>query len=239
MQQDVRRFYGKYRGVVTDTADPSSLGRIKVKLDDFQGFKDNWCMPCVPYAGDSVGWFVIPEKDAHVWIEFEGGDPSRAIWTGCFWEAGKIPPTATPSRKIWQTPTCRVVLDDLDGKAGQLEIDATTREGKTLVILMDKAGIKLTADTAVITMAMDDGITIDYPNAKITLTKTATKAAFGDTTTAELTAQEQTLKSTSIVVTATNELKATGTASATVTAGRYTLKAPSITLDGQMINLGL
>jgi uncharacterized protein involved in type VI secretion and phage assembly len=172
MNDDIRRFYGKYRGVVTDTADPSSLGRIKATLEDFSAWKGNWCMPCVPYAGPNYGWFVIPEIGAHVWVEFEGGDPDRAIWTGCFWETGTIPATATPSRKVWQTPTCRVVLDDLDGKAGQLEIDATTREGQTLVMLMDKAGIKLTAGTAVITMAIDDGITIEFPDAKVTLTAT-------------------------------------------------------------------
>jgi uncharacterized protein involved in type VI secretion and phage assembly len=239
MDEDIRRFYGKYRGVVTDTEDPNELGRIKVKLEDFGGWKDNWCMPCVPYAGDRVGWFVIPEIGAHVWIEFEGGDPSRAIWTGCFWEAGKIPDTATPSRKVWKTPTCRVVLDDLDGKAGQLEIDATTRDGKTLVILMDKAGIKLTSDTGVVTMAMDDGITIEYPNAKVTLTKDKLTAKLGDTTTLTLTAQEQTLKATTIEIAATNELKETGTATASVTSGQYKIKAPMITLDGQNINLGL
>ena len=75
------------------------------------------------------------------------------VWTGCFWEAGTIPETATPSRKVWQTPTCTLVFDDLDGKAGQLEIDATIREGQTLKLRMNKGGIKLTAGTAVITMA--------------------------------------------------------------------------------------
>ena len=222
MQDDIRRFYGKYRGVVTDTADPSSLGRIKVTLEDFAGWKDNWCMPCVPYAGKNVGWFVIPEIGAHVWVEFEGGDPDRAIWSGCFWEAGTIPATATPSRKVWQTPTCTLVLDDLDGKAGQLEIDATIREGQTLKLRMDKGGIKLTAGTAVITMAVDDGITIEFPNAKVTLT-----------------ANEQTLAAPTISLTASNELKAAAASSAIVTAGQYTLKAPTITLDGASINLGL
>ncbi len=222
MQEDIRRFYGKYRGVVTDTADPSSLGRIKVRLEDFAGWKGNWCMPCVPYAGKNVGWFVIPEIGAHVWVEFEGGDPDRAIWAGCFWDAGTIPATATPSRKVWQTPTCTLVLDDLDGKAGQLEIDATIREGQTLKLRMDKGGIKLTAGRAVITMAIDDGITIEFPDAKVTLN-----------------ANEQVLAAPTISLTASNELKAAAASSAIVTAGQYTLKAPTITLDGASINLGL
>ncbi|MDQ6942524.1 MAG: phage baseplate assembly protein V [Candidatus Eremiobacteraeota bacterium] len=171
MQDDIQRFYGKYRGVVTETADPASLGRIKVKLENYPGWKDNWCMPCVPYAGDNVGWFVVPEAGAHVWVEFEGGDPDRAIWAGCFWDAGTIPATATPSRKVWKTQTCTLVLDDLDGKAGQLEIDVKIREGQALKIRMNEAGIKLTAGTAVITMAVDDDITIESPSAKVTLTE--------------------------------------------------------------------
>ena len=30
---------------------------------------------------------------AGVWIEFEGGDVSYPIWTGCFWRDGEAPPT--------------------------------------------------------------------------------------------------------------------------------------------------
>ncbi len=125
MHEDVRRFFGKYRGVVSDTADPSNLGRIKVTLENFPAAASGWCMPCVPYAGPNVGWFVIPERGAHVWVEFEGGDPSLPIWVGCFWAPGTVPPTATPSRKIWQTPTAKIVLDDRDGTAGELEIESS------------------------------------------------------------------------------------------------------------------
>ena len=62
------------------------------------------------------------------------------------------------------------MLDDLDGKAGQLEIDATIGGGQTLKIRMDHGGISVNAGTAVITMAIDDGITIVSPNANVTLT---------------------------------------------------------------------
>jgi uncharacterized protein involved in type VI secretion and phage assembly len=238
MDDDIRRFYGKFRGVVTDTNDPSSLGRIKVTLETFPGWKDNWCMPCVPYAGKNVGWFVIPEIGAHVWIEFEGGNPDRGIWTGCFWETGTIPPTATPSRKIWKTPTNQLVFDDLDGKAGSLEFSSTTRSDQSVSILFDKTGITITAKTAKITMAMDNGITVEYPSGKIEITSSQTKISQGDTSSIAITAQDQTLQSGSVTVQASNQLSVTASSSTSVTTGQYSLKGSTITLQGASINLG-
>ncbi|MBV8749319.1 MAG: hypothetical protein JO103_06365 [Candidatus Eremiobacteraeota bacterium] len=238
MPDDERRFFGKYRAVVADTNDPSSLGRIKVTFDAFSAITSSWCMPCVPYAGKNLGWFVIPEVGAHVWVEFEGGDPSLPIWVGCFWETGTIPPTATPSRKIWQTPTNRIVLDDLDGKAGQLEIDSTTRQGETVKITFDKTGITLTAKTAVVTMAIDDGITINYPQSKIQLTSSQVVAQEGEASSVTITAQDQTLKSGTLTIQAANQLSVTASASTSVTTGSYTLKGSSITFTAGMINIG-
>jgi VCBS repeat-containing protein len=238
MNDDVRRFFGKYRGVVADTADPSNLGRIKVTLDNFPAAVSGWCMPCVPYAGTNVGWFVIPEKGAHVWVEFEGGDPSLPIWVGCFWEAGTIPPTATASRKIWQTPTCKVVLDDKDGKAGELQIESTTRSGETVYVHFDTTGISLKAKTAEIIMAMDDGITIKYPQSTIQLTAQQVLASEGQASSFKITAQDQTLQTATVNVQATNQLSVTASASTSVTTGSYSLKGSTITFQAGAINIG-
>ena len=42
-------------------------------------------MPCVPYAGDAGRLYMLPEPGTGVWVEFEAGDPSYPIWSGCFW----------------------------------------------------------------------------------------------------------------------------------------------------------
>jgi uncharacterized protein involved in type VI secretion and phage assembly len=233
----VDRYYGKFRGVVTDVKDPSSLGRIKVTLEAFPGFKDNWCMPCVPYAGTNVGWFFIPEVGAHVWIEFEGGDPSRAIWTGCFWTTGTIPADATPTRKTLRTNTCTVVMDDLDGKAGKLEINATVRDGVTVKLTMTTDGITLTSDKATVTMAIDNGITLEFPSSKVALTNAKTETTVGSTSFA-LTQQDATLTSTSISATATNELSTSAGSSTSMKSGQYSVSASTITLTGAAINIG-
>jgi hypothetical protein len=84
------RFYGKYRGVVTDV--DAAAAKIKATVPAVYGdVESGWCMPCVPYAGPNVGLAFLPEVGSAVWIEFEGGDVSYPIWTGCFWREGEVP----------------------------------------------------------------------------------------------------------------------------------------------------
>jgi uncharacterized protein involved in type VI secretion and phage assembly len=235
---DERRFFGKYRGVVSKTDDPLTLGRIQVTLDAFPVATSGWCMPCVPYAGKNVGWFVIPEVGAHVWVEFEGGDPSMPIWVGCFWETGTIPPEATPSRKTWRTPTGKIIVDDLDGKAGKLLIESTTRSGETVYLHMDDTGISLKAKTAEVIMSMDDGITVKYPQSKIQLTASQIVASEGDASSVTITAQDQTLKSGTVTIQAAQQLSVTASSSTSVTTGQYSLNGSTITLQAGAINIG-
>ena len=88
VQKVERRFYGKYRGVVVDNADPEKLGRLKVRVPSVLGpdVVTGWALPCVPYGGDvNQGFLFIPETDAGVWIEFEEGDLEFPIWVGTYW----------------------------------------------------------------------------------------------------------------------------------------------------------
>ena len=55
------------------------------------GVTSGWAAPCVPYAGPQVGFVMLPDVGSGVWIEFEGGDVSFPIWTGCYWNSGDIP----------------------------------------------------------------------------------------------------------------------------------------------------
>ncbi len=81
-----KTFYGKYRGIVTDIEDPLKIGRIKARVPDVLGDEPSgWALPCVPFAGDGMGFYALPDTDARVWIEFEQGDPDYPVWTGCWW----------------------------------------------------------------------------------------------------------------------------------------------------------
>jgi uncharacterized protein involved in type VI secretion and phage assembly len=108
------RFYGKYRGTVTQVGTGGDLGRIKCKIPAVLGdVESGWCMPCVPYAGDQAAIAFLPEQDAGVWIEFEGGDVSYPIWVGCYWHQGELPSRVAPDVKVIRTKgKQQIVLDD-------------------------------------------------------------------------------------------------------------------------------
>ena len=55
-----QRYFGKYRGEVSDTADPTKRARLKVKCPAVLGDQEVWAMPAVPYAGKSIGLLTQP-----------------------------------------------------------------------------------------------------------------------------------------------------------------------------------
>jgi hypothetical protein len=119
------RFYGKYRGSVTDV-DADTL-RIKAKVP-----------ACVPYAGSNVGVAFLPEEGSGVWIEFEGGDVSYPIWVGCYWRSGEQPSDATPTVKaIVTTSPLKILLDDDSGTI-------TISDSNQNTVTLDSSGITLT-----------------------------------------------------------------------------------------------
>src|SRR5271170_5347740 len=109
------RYFGKYRGQVTDNDDPNNLGRIKAKVPRVLGDEEcGWALPAFCYVGASEpGFFALPDVDAGVWIEFEGGDLSYPIWTGTWYTSNSIPESATAAQKVLKTSTGhKIVLDD-------------------------------------------------------------------------------------------------------------------------------
>ncbi len=108
------RFWGKYRGVVRDVADPEQMGRIRARVPSVLGETElPWALPCVPFAGDTHGLVLLPVEGDGVWIEFEGGDPALPVWTGCWWGRGELPAPGAEKVRVLATPGgLQVVLDD-------------------------------------------------------------------------------------------------------------------------------
>ncbi len=149
------RFYGKYRGVVTNNQDDRELGRIRAQVPGVLGdVETGWAMPCVPYAGDGSGCFTVPPEGAGVWIEFEGGDVSRPIWSGCWWGDGQIPENnsgnrATPGIKILRSEQGLIVsLDDenqtlhISDEDGRNLLEIQVQEGRVILKAATKAIIE-------------------------------------------------------------------------------------------------
>lgn len=162
------RYYGKYRGQVTDNSDPDNLGRIKASVPRILGTLDTgWALPAFPYGGASEqGFFAVPDIGAGVWIEFEGGDLSYPIWTGTWFTSGDVPESAQPGKKVLKTKSGhKIVLDD-DG--GTLEI--TDSNGNT--VSMDSSTVKVAAGSAL-------KVVIDAPQIQL-VANAAHPLVFGD-----------------------------------------------------------
>ena len=143
------RFFGKYRGTVTDV-DAETL-RIKAKVPAvLAGQPTGWCRPCVPYAGKNVGVAFLPEVGSGVWIEFEAGDVSYPIWVGCYWRDGEPPSDAAPAVKAIVTKSGHKILLDDDG---------------TTITISDQSNNTVTLSS--------DGVTIERGGNKIAIDDSA------------------------------------------------------------------
>lgn len=145
------RFFGKHRGIVTDV-DAETM-RIKATVPAVLADQPTgWCVACVPYAGAAQGFAFLPEVGSGVWIEFEGGDLSYPIWTGCYWRTDEPPSQATDKIRVIVTGAGHTILLDDD----QTSITIADPNGNKVTLTSD--GIKL-----------DRGSTIEINDAKVSV----------------------------------------------------------------------
>ncbi|MCN9241501.1 phage baseplate assembly protein V [Streptomyces sp. RY43-2] len=144
------RHLGKFRGRVISNDDPLRLGRITAEVPDVLGGEPStWALPCLPFTGPQSGQFVVPPPGAGVWVEFEQGDPSFPVWTGCWYgDADELPPDARRELRagaaskpvVVQTPQAhKLVLNDTAGADQGILLQA-----------QDGAYIRITQDAVVI-----------------------------------------------------------------------------------------
>lgn len=158
------RFFGIWRGVVTNVNDPLGLGRIRVKIHELLGDKDetNWASYCSPFGGGGHGWFFMPSpvtegaKEAQagdgVWIMFEAGDINRPVWIG-FWYSDVDGKPADGDRDVRVLETKsghKIVFDD---KEGRESIRVEDKEGQFMELDCRKKEITVQANQKVIVKA--------------------------------------------------------------------------------------
>lgn len=173
VRAEVDRHYGKYRGVVVDNDDPNGLARLRARVPEVLGdVESGWALPSVPYAGPDAGVHLVPPPGAGVWVEFEAGDVSRPIWTGCWWSSDTVPKDdsgspAKPAMKILKSEQGLMVrLDD---------------EGKTVSICDADASnaVTITVDSGEVTVLAASKVVVEAPS--IELTENASHAVvYGD-----------------------------------------------------------
>jgi uncharacterized protein involved in type VI secretion and phage assembly len=159
-----REFFGKYRGTVVDNVDPMKRGRVRVQAPAVLGSVAVWAMPCVPYAGPQLGFYAIPENGTGVWIEFEAGDASYPIWTGCFWNRDDIDQAdADPKIKFFKTKKATLRIDDSNGEiiiendsGSQIKLTSNEILHKSSSVKQEAAGGRKT-DLSAASFKVNDG----------------------------------------------------------------------------------
>jgi hypothetical protein len=157
------RLFGKYRGIVTDIDankgnEGENMGFITVQIPEI------YCdgilplvKPCVSFAGENCGFFAFPKKGDLIWIEFEGGDQSRPLWSGFWWKKGAIPDFMSLEMVGLVSRTGhKITMDDNSGiislaHAKGPTIDVTDKEitfkvGRTKMVISDR-GVTINDNT--------------------------------------------------------------------------------------------
>lgn len=139
------RVNGIIIGVVTDLADPESIGRVRVMFPYLSEQASNWARLVTPMAGKDRGLFLRPEVGDEVLVAFELGDPQRPYILGSLWSTVDAPPQDDGQAKQnnWRFIKSRsghiVKLDDTQG-AEKIEIIGSDNQRR---VVFDIAGQKI------------------------------------------------------------------------------------------------
>ncbi len=135
-----QKYFGVYRGTVANNLDPLQIGRIMAIVPDVGGaVPTTWATPCIPIAGKQMGTFFVPQIGAGVWMQFEGGDPDRPVWTGGWWgSVAEVPSLALAGVPgdanivIQSMLQNTIVVSDLPGPTGGIMLKSTT--GASIIV---------------------------------------------------------------------------------------------------------
>jgi uncharacterized protein involved in type VI secretion and phage assembly len=179
-------------GIVTDDQDPDKLGRVKVKLHDFQGEPIlPWLRVVQAFASADVGILSLPSVGDHVVVlEAAGGVHGMVVLGSLYTGKRKAPAlndgaSGDPLRRGIKTKGgSEITVDDTGGSEA---ITIRTKDGK-VAVLLDAAGTKLTltgdAEVAIssgskvevkakeVFVTGDSAVTVKSSSAKIALEAT-------------------------------------------------------------------
>ncbi|MGE3620673.1 MAG: phage baseplate assembly protein V [Acidimicrobiia bacterium] len=169
------KLYGKYPGVVAEIDRPEGLGWIDVTMPTlFPGQDPVTARPCFP-----PGHFWVPPIGAHVWVEFEAGEPSSPIWVGTWEPEGTVVEEARkspPTSRVIHTPSGHVV--EFSDKEGEERIVVRHKQNAFVaidedgsVVLSSKTGglLFLNADADEASIVSPQGHSISLTESKISL----------------------------------------------------------------------
>ncbi len=143
MSNKSKRYYGKYRGLVTQPVDIGMKGRITATVTIGGTPVPVVAEACTPFAGLLSGFYGIPPVGAGVWIEFEEGDPDKPIWTGSWWAEGDLPAAFGTVAPLQALP---VIIQSVGGN--HIVIGSTPADGIRIETVQGPAGPSITVNAA-------------------------------------------------------------------------------------------
>ncbi len=164
------RFFGKYRGIVIQNADPEQIGRVQAQVPDVLGDKPSgWALPCVPFTGVHAGCFIVPPIGSQVWVEFEQGNPDSPIWTGGFW--GTVadvpvsafnPPAIPPGQNVVIQTTGQNVIELSDAQPGAASGGIVLKSVGGATIVVNETGIYINNGQGAAITLIGSAVTVQH-----------------------------------------------------------------------------
>lgn len=184
-------WYGVHVAVVTDNQDPSSLGRVKVKLpwspDSGSESYETWARVATLMAGADRGTWFVPDIDDEVLVAFEAGEPSRPVVLGAMWNGSDSPPETmtqdNPKRTILTRAGVRITLDDTQGAISLLlETPGGQRvhleDSPATVTVEDANGNSVTLASAGVTVVAAAEVKVQAATVKVEASMVTVDSAF-------------------------------------------------------------
>ena len=160
--------HAAYLAEVTSVSDPDALGRVQVRLLNYDGVADQdaavWARVAVPFAGDRRGALFVPDVGDEVLVTLLGGDPRYPVVLGGLWNGRNAPPDRFPSDRVdrWlfvgRNGTRVAIVEAADGQEvielhtpGGQKVDVTSASGGSVTLDLG-TGTSLTLDAAGVTV---------------------------------------------------------------------------------------
>lgn len=114
------RYYSTYRAIVINNNDELNMNRVHVYIPSVQNGIKIWALPKSTTIGGCFHGLKLttPLVGEVVYIEFEGGDPLRPLWSYHGWATGETPDDLKDNNSIGLvTPGGnKIYIKDVDGE---------------------------------------------------------------------------------------------------------------------------
>lgn len=136
------RYYSTYRAIVINNNDELNMNRVHVYIPSVQNGIKIWALPKSTTIGGCFHGLKLttPLVGEVVYIEFEGGDPLRPLWSYHGWATGETPDDLKDNNSIGLvTPEGnKIFIKDIDG---ELYIQTNS---KVNISILEGPSIKMT-----------------------------------------------------------------------------------------------